>query len=382
MPTLQLGNPWGYNNPQPIPLSQLASAFVEVDIGTFVDSNLITGGTGNDITTLSAAITNASVDLGAGGDVLTLADGTNSATVANTETIIGGTGDDFITLGTASGAISIDLVAGNDVLSLGSFTNAASVSNVETLIGGSGADTVTLGTALAAGMSVDLAGGKNKLTLAGGGNSGTVKNVATLVGGASADAVTFGGSLVGGSVDLGAGSDTLTLANFTNRVSTANVETVQGGTGNDTIVLTGAAGATVIAGGGMNFITGSSGADTFVFNQNAYGSTTWVRNFSTASGDKLALDTTGSATLGTNTFDLGGAALIVGVDLASVADVVARLATTLNNGGKGAFLYEQDTGELCYSGDGSFAAGGALIGVITTDGVTPWSFSANDLMQV
>src|SRR5262249_11459555 len=73
-PMVQLGNPWGFNQPALIPLAQLASGIIEVDIGQFVNSNLITGGPGNDTITLSGALTNASVDLGAGNDTLTLAD--------------------------------------------------------------------------------------------------------------------------------------------------------------------------------------------------------------------------------------------------------------------------------------------------------------------
>ena len=164
--------------------------------------------------------------------------------------------------------------------------------------------------------------------------------------------------MVNGSVDLGAGNDTLTLANFTNRVSVANTETILGGSGNDTIILTGNIAATVIGGAGLNFITGNTGADQFVFDQNSYGNYSILTNFSATNGDKIALDTTGSGILSGNTYDLGGAALTAGKDLADVANVAARLATTLANGGKGGFVYEQDTGELFYSGNGSFAGGG------------------------
>src|SRR5262249_444021 len=124
---VQLGNPWGYADPSPIPLSQLSTGFVEIDIGSFVDSNVFIGGTGNDTRNLSGAVTNASVDLGAGKDVLTLADGTNSATVGNVETIVGGTGDDTITLGNAVAGASIDLAAGSDTLILGNVAGSASI---------------------------------------------------------------------------------------------------------------------------------------------------------------------------------------------------------------------------------------------------------------
>jgi len=187
---------------------------------------------------------------------------------------------------------------------------------------------------------------------------------------------------VNGSVDLGVGSDTLSLANFTNRVSIANTETVHGGSGNDTIILTGSVAATVIGGAGLNFITGNSAADQFVFDQNSYGNLTMLLNFGASKGDKIALDTTGSNTFSTNAYDLGGTGLILNKDLAGVANLTGRLATTLPNGGKGGIVYQQDTGELFYSANGSFIAGGTLIGIITTDSSKPWAFNASSFVQV
>jgi len=107
-----------------------------------------------------------------------------------------------------------------------------------------------------------------------------------------------------------------------------------------------------------------------------------VENFSAAKGDKIALDTTGSETLTNDTYNLGGAALALNVDLADVTNAAGRIATTLNNGGNGGFVYEQDTGGLYYSANGSFAGGGTLIGVITTNGSTAWTFNASSFTQV
>ena len=47
------------------------------------------------------ALSNASIDLGAGNDTLTFGNFTNTATVANVETITGGTGNDSVTLASA-----------------------------------------------------------------------------------------------------------------------------------------------------------------------------------------------------------------------------------------------------------------------------------------
>ena len=99
-------------------------------------------------------------------------------------------------------------------------------------------------------------------------------------------------------------------------------------------------------------------------------------------GDKLALDTTGSNVLGHNTYDLGGAPLTLNADLVNVANATARLHTTLANHGKGGFAFEQDNGQLYYSSNGSFAGGGTLIGIITTDGTHPWAFNVSSFIQV
>jgi hypothetical protein len=56
---------------------------------TFSTVDTLTSGTGADTILLTGTIANASIDLGAGSDTLTLGNGTNSATVANTETIAG-----------------------------------------------------------------------------------------------------------------------------------------------------------------------------------------------------------------------------------------------------------------------------------------------------
>jgi hypothetical protein len=65
-PMVQLGNPWGSYQPTAIPLSQLPWVIVEVDIGRFAASNNINGTVGNDTITLSTAVINGLIDLGAG----------------------------------------------------------------------------------------------------------------------------------------------------------------------------------------------------------------------------------------------------------------------------------------------------------------------------
>jgi hypothetical protein len=125
---VQLINPWGFDEPSAIPLSLLSTGIAEVDVGKFVAAGPVSG-----TTILPNAVTNASIDLGAGNDILIFANGTNSATVANAETIIGGTGNDTITLATAAANASVDLGAGSDKLTLANATNSATVANAETI---------------------------------------------------------------------------------------------------------------------------------------------------------------------------------------------------------------------------------------------------------
>jgi Ca2+-binding RTX toxin-like protein len=314
--------------------------------------------------------------------IVHLGNAANTATFSTVDTLTSGIGADTIALTGAIANASIDLGGGGDTLTLGNATNSATIANVQTLTGGSGADTVTLGSALTNAMSVDLGGGSNKLTLAAGGNTGTVNNVQTVTGGSGADAVTLGTALVNGNVDLGAGNDTLRLANLTNLVTVANTETTFGGSGNDTVILTGSNASMVDGGAGMNFITGNTGADEFVLDQNSAGNYSTIQNFNTAKGDKIALDTAGSATLANNTYDLGGAALVDGTNLKAVADAASRLTVNEATGGKGGFVYQQNTGELYYSSNGSFAGGGTLIGVIDSSSNVPWTYSVTSFTQV
>jgi Ca2+-binding RTX toxin-like protein len=351
---------------------------------TVSSTESIVGGSGNDNVTLGTALTVAmSVDLGGGSNSLTLKNAANNGTVQNVTTLTGGTANDTITLGAAVTNVSIDLGTGSDVLAFGNFTNTATVANTETLLGGSGNDTVALSGAVTTGMSVDLGTGSNTLSLDDVTNTGSVSNVQTLVGGSGQDTVTLGNAMVTGSVDLGAGNDVLRFANgTTNSASVTNTETVFGGTGADTIVLTGSNASMVDAGGGLNFITGNSGADQFVFDQASAGNTSTIHNFDDAKGDMIALDTTTSAILPGTNYDLGNAALSP-ADLTSTANTSTLDTVSLLNGGKGGFAYQQDTGELYYSSDGTFAGGaGTLVGVVYSSGTTPWVFDETKFTQV
>lgn len=76
--------------------------------GTFSAVDTLTSGSGDDTIGLSGAVSNASIDLGAGNNTLTFGNFANSATVANTETITGGAGINFITGNTGADEFVLD----------------------------------------------------------------------------------------------------------------------------------------------------------------------------------------------------------------------------------------------------------------------------------
>jgi Ca2+-binding RTX toxin-like protein len=268
---------------------------------------------------------------------------------------------------------------GLDVLTLAAGANSATIANIETIVGGSLADLVMLTSALTSAGSINLGAGADTLRLANLTNTGTISNVETITGGSGNDTITLGAAVTGGSIDLGGGADRLMLGAFTNSVTVANVETIVGGSGADTIVLTGSAAATVIGGGGINFITGGSGGDIFVLDQASSNAYSVVRNF--GAGDRIALDIKSVSTFGTGIYNLGGASLADGTTITKVADSAGRLAARLNNGA-GAFVYQQNTGALYYSASGNFSGGGIEVGQVTTNDVTAWTYDVSKFVAV
>jgi Ca2+-binding RTX toxin-like protein len=196
------------------------------------------GTAANDVLTLDAPVTGATVDLLDGSDRLVLSSaGPNSLSVANVERIIGGSAADSVTLTTAAKSAIVDLGGGADRLQLATgVANSVTVSNVETILGGSAADAVTFATAVT-GATLDLGGGVDRVKLSSlGANSVTVTQVESVTGGTQADRIA-----------LAAGSATL-----------------DGSGGNDTLL--GNAGADRLIGGtGVDVMTGGGGADRFVF---------------------------------------------------------------------------------------------------------------------
>ena len=83
--------------------------------------------------------------------------------------------------------------------------------------------------------------------------------------------------------------------------------------------------------------------------------------------DTIALDTDQSSTLTGNAFNLG-AALANGVNITSSATY-----TTVDLGQAG-FAYDTTNGNLYYKADGDFSSGSVLVGTITTNGSTAWTY--------
>ena len=301
--------------------------------------------------------------------------------MTNIENVTGNSGDDTITMATAVTAGTINLAGGTDSLTFGNFTNSATVSNVETLDGGSLADTITLATTLT-GADINLRGGIDTLNLANVANTGTVAGAEKINGGTAADAITISTSISAGIVNLGAGTDSLTLDGVLNSLKISNVESVFGGAGSDSVTNTGTNAVTFEAGGGFDTYVGGTGVDTVVIANLGVSDVVSVKSFRVSGADKIALDVLGVATNDGDVFDIGGITLVNNTNIKSVADFDDLQLTVLANGGAGGFVYTADTGNLYYSADGDFTAGGTLIATITAGGTSPWTYDIAGFLLV
>jgi len=278
------------------------------------------------------------IDLGAGTDSMSFANGTNTSTISNTESISGGTGNDTITLATAITSGNVDLGVGTDSLTLANGTNSVSVANIETVTGGTGADTVTMTAVASSGDSVDLGAGTDSLTLADGTNTLNVSNIETVTGGTGADALTL--STAGTwTIDLGAGTDTVTLASGTNSLTVAGTETVTGNAGADTVTVSDSTATTINAAAGNDTLTGGGGADTLT---GGSGVDTFIMSDATGFGDVITDFLDSGSVSGADIFDLG--ASISGTNLRG-SGANFQTATTANSVTLGA-----DTGLFVVSG--------------------------------
>jgi Ca2+-binding RTX toxin-like protein len=253
------------------------------DVGTF------TGSAGNDQINLngSGLVNNApTINGGGGNDLLTLAAGGQTVTVAGIKAIAAlGSGNDTITA-TGSVAATISGGGGNDTITGGSgndtinggagndtFIDGIGSGN-DNYNGGTGTDTIDYSSATAA-VTVNLGTG----SATGGGND-TLSSIENVIGGAGSDTVTLGG-----------GGQT---------VSVSGVETVTGGAGNDTITITGGA-VTITGGGGADTIhLASSSTQTISYTETTDGA---------AAGANTGYDTITSFASGSDKIALAGSLL-------------------------------------------------------------------------
>ena len=255
--------------------------------GASTEANTITGGTGNNVITVSGGVDAVNGGLGtdrlvvnyaaAGGAVT--GDSTSNFTDASggrTVTITNGTFEHFTIL-TGDFADTITTGAGHDIIDVGNGANTVTAGGgANSIIGGSGADTFT---ALDGGNFMDAGNGANTVT-SGNGNDTIISGTATdtIVAGGGMDTITVRGGA--DSVSAGAQDDRLIVnyeAVITNVTGTLSGSLAAGYTGHfadqagnrvnfsqvESFSITSGSGADSIAtGAGDDRITGGADADT------------------------------------------------------------------------------------------------------------------------
>ncbi len=160
---------------------------------------------------------NGSVNLGAGFDTLTLGNFANTATVGNVESLTGGAGADTITLSAAASDAAINLGRGQRRAHAWQLRQRGDGLECRNAGGRQRWPTTSRSAASSSRATTSIwALGADKLTLGDFVNSGNISNVETIVGGALGDAIVVTGQISDASIDLGDGVDKLTLGNFVN----------------------------------------------------------------------------------------------------------------------------------------------------------------------
>ncbi|WP_425404894.1 FecR domain-containing protein [Hwanghaeella sp.] len=304
-------------------------AFGSNNTGTIVNFETIAGVGGNETLTFEAPVGGSPIliDMGTGFDVVTLADGGNSATFLNTTIIHGGIGDDQVilddtlttdvllgagldevvlnlnggtysfsafsgvelltgveggpfedvTLNDAQIGLDIDLGLfgdGDSVTLASGLANSVRIFDLNNLIGGIGDDSVELGTTNAG--LITLGGGIDVVDASNVAGSiiNTLIDVEQFIGSAGTDDVTLGSLLTAGALYSGGAdgdSDILQLFDGINTADIAHFETILGSVSNDSLFLEGdilaSFGTTIDLGAGIDDLTLSNGANELaVFN--------------------------------------------------------------------------------------------------------------------
>jgi VCBS repeat-containing protein len=236
----------------------------------------INGTASDDILTITNGVfepgNNPTIDLGAGNNTLHLGGG-GTLTLLNVQHLTADGSDGSVTLNNDVTGLSVDLGAGNDHLSLANGTNSLSIANVENINGSdfsgpASDDALTLLNTVGGGLTIDLGPGSNTLNLAAGNNTfDNLYNFAHINGTLSDDTLTIQGNTASTTIDLGDGNDTLNLNGGSFGLTVANAETINGGVNFDTITISNAVtgSTTITAGAGADNITASAGQDNFRF---------------------------------------------------------------------------------------------------------------------
>ena len=129
----------------------------------------------------------------------------------------------------------------------------------------------------------------------------------------------------------------------------------------------------VRGGGGIDTVTGGSAADIFVFDKKVAGSYMIVHNMGTGA-DTIGLDTDTGSTLTTNAFDTTGA-LTNGGNITRGRRQRRRCSPRRSRRRQGRLrLPAGYRRALLQRRTATSSGGGILIGVITTNGSTPWTY--------
>jgi len=163
----------------------------------------VTGGSANEVLTLSSATSDFTADLGGGsGDQITLANGVNTGvSISNTETVKGGAGKDTVTI-TGTGSTEITGGAGKDTLNL----NSSGAHTVVYDSASHGEDTIT---GFDPGTGSDVVNFSGLFALSNGGDNTTLEEIASptaQIGANSLFVALGGGSFSATNTDTAAGA--------------------------------------------------------------------------------------------------------------------------------------------------------------------------------
>ncbi|MBD2470493.1 calcium-binding protein [Nostoc sp. FACHB-145] len=339
---------------------------------TNIEQARVTTGSGNDTINFSALASDITIQAGAGNDVIT---GTNNSNSFFADNLYGGSGNDTINGG--DGNDSFYGGDGNDILNggAGDDTLYGEAGN-DTINGGDGNDTIYTGESIdqvngGAGidlLNIDTTASTSNFTIlytsssTGGtiSNGTTTRNItnieqARVTTGSGNDTINFSALASDITIQAGAGNDVITGTNNSNSFFADNLyggsgnDTINGGAGNDSFY--GGDGNDILNGGaGDDTLYGEAGNDRFIFNSPTQGIDT-IADFSVVD-DTIVVSAAGF-----------GGSLVGGAAIAANRFVIGTAATTASH----RFIYSQSTGDLFFDRDGTGAAAQVQIATLSSE---------------